>query len=225
MENRVGNQGPGRRRAGAAAVALLALAAWSGVPLRGAQVVDRVIAVVSGSVILFSDARAALTLGLFDAGAAPDPIYAVMRWLIDRQLVLDEAARGDRIDIDPAVLSQALDRVRERFASDDEYRRALEEFGLDDGGLQRLVRDTLTARLYVERRFDSMLPPTDEELRGYYAAHAARFVHDGRQLTFEDALADIRAILQKERREKAASAWMDRLRRRVDIREVYRVSR
>jgi len=115
--------------------------------------------------------------------------------------------------------------VRQRFASDAEYGRALAGLGLDERGLQRLVRDTLTARLYVERRFDSVLPPTEEELREYYASHAARFVRNGRQLTFEDALADLTAVVQQERREQAVSAWMDRLRRRADIREVYQVPR
>jgi hypothetical protein len=33
------------------------------------------------------------------------------------------------------------------------------------------------------------------------------------------------AILQQERREQAESAWMDRLRRRADIREVYQPGR
>ena len=59
--------------------------------------------------------------------------------------------------------------------------------------MRRLVRDTLVVRQYVERRFDSVLPPTDEELREYYASHAARFVRDGRQVPFEDALADVTA--------------------------------
>jgi hypothetical protein len=210
-----------RRRVVAAAIALVVLAAWTAVPIRAAQVLDRVVAVVSGSVIMLSDARAALALGLFDAGAARDPMEAATRWLIDRQLVLDEAGRGDRIDVDPDSLDQAIDGVRERFASDGEFRRALAGLGLDEKGLQRLVRDTLTARLYVERRFDSILPPTEEELRAYYAAHAARFVRNGRQLSFDDALADVTAILQRERRDQAVSAWMDRLRRRADIREVY----
>jgi parvulin-like peptidyl-prolyl isomerase len=209
---------------GAAAILGIVLAAGAAVPLR-AQVLDRVIAVVSGTVIMLSDARAALTLGLFDAGGAADPIESAMRWLIDRQLVLDEAARGDRLEIAPADLARALAGVRARFASDAEYRRALVELGLDDRGLERLVRETLIARLYVERRFDSMLPPTDEELRAYYAAHADRFVRNGLQLSFEDALADVTAILRRERHDQAVSAWMDRLRRRADIREVYRASR
>ena len=208
-----------------AAAMLVALAVWAAVPARGAQVVDRVVAVVSGTVILLSDARAALTLGLFDPGAARDPIEAAMRWLIDRQLVLDEAVRGDRVEVDPAALEQVVSGVRQRFASDAEFRHALADLGLDDRGLQRLVRDTLTVGVYIERRFDSVLSPTDEELRAFYASHATRFVRNGRQLTFEDALAEVTAILQRERREQAVSAWMERLRRRADIREVYRPSR
>jgi hypothetical protein len=190
-------------------------------PVLGAQVVDRVIAVVSGTVLMQSDARAALALGLCDSGTAHDPIEAAMRWLIDRQLVLDEAGRGERVDVDPASRGEALDGVRQRFQSEDEYRRALEGLGLDDRALQRLVRNTLIARLYVERRFDSMLPATDEDLREYYASRAARFVRNGRQLSFEEALADVTTALQEERRAQAVSAWMERLRRRADVRIVY----
>lgn len=211
-------------RAGGRAVTALWLAmltVWAFVPVRGAQVVDRVVAVVSGTVIMLSDARAALTLGLFDAGGATDPVEAAMRWLIDRQLVLDEAGRGDRIEVSPAALSDALDRVRQRFASEAEYRRAQESLGLDDAGVRRFVRDTLMFRQYVERRIESVLPATEEELREYHARHAARFVRNGRQLSFEDSLADVTAALQQERREQATTAWMDRLRRRADIREVY----
>ena len=221
MENRVRDRASRWRRAGAAAITLAMAITWAAVPLCGAQLVDRVIAVASGTVIMLSDARAALTLGLFDAGVARDPIEAAMRWLIDRQLVLDEAGRGDRLDVDSAALGQALDRVRQRFASEAEYRRTLAGLGLDDRSLQRLVRDTLAARLYVERRFDSVLPATEEELREYYASHADRFVRDGRQVPYEDALADVTAMLQQERRGQAVSAWMDRLRRRASINVVY----
>ena len=194
------------------------------IPVR-AQVIDRVLAVASGTVIMQSDARAALALGLADPGAAQDPIEAAMRWLIDRQLVLDEAGRGERIDVDAAALAQALDGVRKRFASDEDFRRALAGFGLDTQALQRLVRDTLKARLYIERRFDAMLPATDEELRAYYASHAAHFVKNGRQVPYDEALAEVTGMLQQERRDQAIAAWMDRLRRRADIREVYRAAR
>lgn len=210
------------RRRARAAIALLALVVSVSMPVLDAQVVDRVLAVVSGTVILMSDARAALSLGLFDPGKAADPVEAAMRWLVDRQLVLDEAGRGGRVDVDPAAIDRAVGQIRQRFSSEDEYRRALEGLGLDDAGVRRLVRETLMVRQYVEDRFDSAVPPSDEELREYFASHADRFVRDGRQRAFEDALADVTAAVQQDRRTKAVSAWMDRLRRRADIREVYR---
>jgi len=203
-------------------IALLALVVSAGMPALAAQVVDRVLAVVSGTVILMSDARAAISLGLFDAGTAADPVEAAMRWLIDRRLVLDEAGRGGRVDLDPAAIDRAVDQVRQRFSSDDEYRRTLEGLGLDDAGVRRLVREALMVRQYVEDRFDSAVPPSDEELREYFANHTDRFVRDGRQRAFEEALADVTAAVQQDRRAQAVSAWMERLRRRADIREVYR---
>jgi len=203
-------------------LALVALMAWGAAPLHGAQaVVDRVIAVVSGTVILHSDARAALALGLVDAPATRDPIEAAMRWLIDRRLVLDEAGRGDRLEVAPEAVALAAAAARQRFASDAEYRGALAGLGLDERALGRLLRETLVARLYVERRFDAAPPLGEEELRAYYASHLARFVKSGRQMSFEDAAAEVTEVLQRERRDQAIAAWMDRLRRRADIREVW----
>jgi len=191
------------------------------IPLRAQVVVDRVIAVVSGTVILHSDAQAALTLGLVDAAGTRDPLETAMRWLIDRQLVLDEAGRGDRVDVGPEAVARATAAARQRFASDAEFRRVLASLGLDDRSLERLLRNTLVARLYVERRFDTAPPLTDEELRAYYASHLTRFVRNGKPLSFEEAAADIAAALQQERRDQAVAAWMERLRRRADIREVW----
>lgn len=194
------------------------------IPLQ-AQVVDRVLAVVSGTVILHSDARAAITLGFVDAAGGRDPLASAMRWLIDRQLVLDEAGRGDRLEVGSEAVAQAAAGVRQRFASDAEYGRALADLGLDDRSLHRWLRETLVARLYVERRFDAAPPLTEEELRAYYAGHSARFVRGGRQLSFEDASAEVAAALQAERRDQALAAWMERLRRRAEIREVYQPAR
>ena len=208
-------------RWGQAALASIVLAA-AAVTVLQAQVVDRVLAVVSGTVILMSDARAAMSLGLFDAGTAADPVEAAMRWLIDRRLVLDEAERGGRVELDTAAVDRAVDQVRQRFSTDDEYRRALEGLGLDDAGVGRLVREALMVRQYVEDRFDSAVPPSDEELREYFASHPDRFVQAGRQRAFEEALTDVTAAVQQDRRAQAVSAWMQRLRRRADIREVYR---
>ncbi len=72
----------------------------------------------------------------------------------------------------------------------------------------------------------SVLPATDEELRDVLRQPCrASFVKNGRQVPFDEALADVTEMLQQERRDQAVAAWMDRLRRRADIREVYHPAR
>jgi hypothetical protein len=205
----------------ATAVAIVVLTMAGSAPLRGAELLDRVIAVVSGTVITLSDARAAIAFGLVETRDARDPIEAAMQWFVDRRLVLDEAIRYDAGEVDAAGVDQALSAVLQRFPSDDAYRGELARLGLDDAGVRRLLRDTLAAQQYVERRFNVMLPATDEQLREYFAGHPERFVRDHRPLSFEEAIDQVREVLQQERRREALADWLDRLRRRADVTEIY----
>ena len=209
----------------AVAAAIVALTAVGAVPLCGAELLDRVIAVVSGTVITLSDARAAMAFGLVDTRDARDPIEAAMQWLVDRRLVLDEALRYDAGEIDAVVVDRALAAIRQRFPSDVAYREELVRLGLDDARVRGLVSDTLTMQQYVARRVDTTLPASDDELREYFGRHPERFVLDNRPLAFEEAITPVRAMLQQERRQQAVTVWLDRLRRRADVNEIYQSRR
>jgi hypothetical protein len=202
--------------------AIVVLAAAVAVPLRGAELLDRVIAVVSGTVITLSDARAAMVLGLVDTRDAPDPIEAAMQWLVDRQVVLDEVRRYQAGDADPALVDRTLVVIRQRFPSGDDYVQALVRLGLDESRVRGLVRDTLTVQQYVARRIDATLPATEDELREYFGRHPERFVRGDRPMTFEEAADDVRGLVDQERRRQAVATWLDRLRRRADVNELYR---
>jgi parvulin-like peptidyl-prolyl isomerase len=223
MTSRADRAGRAAWRSVAAAIALAV--AGGAVSLRGAEVLDRVIAVVSGTVITLSDARAALALGFVESKPGADPVETAMHWLVDRQVVLDEAARSGGAEGDQASVQHEMDAIRQRFASDGEYGAALTRLGLDAGSAAALVRGNLAARQYVERRFEAVFPASDEELREFFASRQDRFVRNGRQLTFEEAAEDVAAMVQKERREQAISTWMERLRRRADVTELYRTTR
>lgn len=210
--------GGARWRAVAAALALAASAA----PLGAAQLLDRVIAVVSGTVITLSDANAALAFGFVEAAPPADPVEAAMRWLVDRQLVLDDASRGGGGTAAQAEVDREMTAIRKRFPSASAFEESLARLGFDDGGAQAFVRGTLEAREYVARRFAAVIQPSDEDIRDYYARHLERFMRDGRQLDLVEATDAVRAVLLHERREQATSTWMDRLRRRAAIVEVYR---
>ncbi|MCX6552693.1 MAG: hypothetical protein NTY02_17100, partial [Acidobacteria bacterium] len=171
------------RRMGGCAIVLGMLVA--GHPLRAAELLDRVLAVVSGTVITLSDARAAISLGLVDPGAAVDPVSAALRWLVDRQLVLDEINRYDAGDADSAGIAARLGAIRKRFTSDEEYAATLRRLGLDGAGVRVLVRDTLRVEAHVASRFDTLFVATENELREYVAQHPEQFVRDGRPADFD----------------------------------------
>jgi len=211
-----------RWRAASAAAALVAVAAAA--PLGAAQLLDRVIAVVSGTVITLSDANAALAFGFVEAAPPADAVEAAMRWLVDRQLVLDDASRGGGGTAAQADVDREMAAIRTRFPGVPAFEEALARLGLDDAGTEAFVRSTLEAREYVARRFAAVAQPSDEDIRDYYARHLERFLRNGRQLDLLEATDAVRAALLQERREQATATWMDRLRRRADVVEVYRAA-
>ena len=210
----------GLRRSCVAATLAFCVAAAS-LPLAAAELVDRVLAVVSGTVITLSDARIATAFKAVDTAGAADPIAATLRWLIDRQLVLDEVSRFDTAATDQARIAEGLARIRAAFPSDGAFALALERLGLDQAATRRWVDDTMQMQDYLARRFDTMFPPTDEELLDYYTRNRARFSRGGVPLSFDDARELVREVLQQERQRQAVDSWLVRLRRRANITEIY----
>jgi hypothetical protein len=213
-----------RRAAGAATLAVCVLAAGS-LTLSAAELVDRVLAVVSGTVITLSDARIAMAFKSVDTSGAGDPIAVTLHWLVDRQLVLDEVTRYDSGDIAPARVAAALARLRSAYVSDEAYATGLAHLGLDPAGAHRWIEDTLRMQDYLERRFDTMFPPTDDELLDYYTRNPARFTRGGTLAAFESVKEDVRAVLEQQRQREAVESWLVRLRRRANVNELYQPAR
>jgi hypothetical protein len=204
-------------------VALLAAIGLAALPggLRAGEVIDRVLAIVSGSVITLSDARASIALGLVETTGAADPVAVAVKALIEREIVLDEVNRSAAPEPDAALVTQRVDKIRARFADLESYRRALASSGLDEAGVQEMVRDDLRVRQYIERRFEAVLPPSDDEVRDYYRANPEQFTRDGQLLPLDEVRSVILARFVETRRQQAIDAWMTRLRQRADVVDLY----
>ena len=120
-----------------------------------AQTLDRVLAVVSGEVILASDVRAFLELGLFAVDTSDQTAResAALGLLIERRLALDEVERygpppppAERVRRDLAV-------VRARFADDAEFARQLAAVGLNLDDLGQILEDNARLEAYLGDRF------------------------------------------------------------------------
>jgi hypothetical protein len=145
----------------------------------GAEVIDRILAVVSGEVIMLSDARAATRFDLIDIPAkAEDPIRAAMNALVDRHLQLLEVNRYLPPEPPAAAIEEQLNALRSRFKSEEDFRASLAECGISEAQLRARVRDNLRIATYRSQRFAAALQPSDEDLLRYYRSRESEFTKD-----------------------------------------------
>ena len=206
-------------------IGLMAFALLLGAASAGAQdagVIDRVLAVVGGQVVTLSDARAVLEFKLVEPRRGVDPIAEALDYLVNRQLMLGEVDRYSAPSPGAAALSQRMDAVRARFADAVAYERALARTALTDTRLRDLVGDNIRIESYLEQRFSAAAQPTLEEVERYYLDHRADFTRSGQALPLAEVQAEAFARVSAERRNFLIADWLDRLRRRAAITDLYR---
>lgn len=199
----------------------IALLFCTGAGLR-AELIDRILAVVEGQPITLSDARAAPTFSLVDVPRSGDPIGAALDRLIERELILIEVRRYQPAEPAMSSVQARLDEVRKRFPPDMKaYQRALQLTGMTEPRLEAFVRDTLRAETYMNDRFATAAPPTDDELVRYYREHETEFIVNGVLPPFETVRSRVLERLLAERRQRLMANWIAGLRRRSDIQILY----
>lgn len=195
-------------------VALIVLATATGAAHRaGAEVIDRVLAVVDSVTITLSDATAVMRLNLEPAPglAAAGTIPAVRDALVERQLILAEVDRYAPPAPAEADVDRAFDAVRARVGAA-QMDATLVQTGGNEAQLRRYLRDTLRMELYMAQRFGTV-QPGDADIAEYFRSHAAEFG----SRTVSEARNAIIAALTRERRDSLVREWIASLRRRANI--------
>lgn len=188
----------------------------------GAEIIDRILAVVSGELIMLSDANLVRRLALVPAAASDqDPVRAVLDALIERQLELIEVNRYLPPEPSEATIQARLAAVRSRFASDAELDAALAQCGSTREQLRLRLRDDLRIEGYLSQRFDAAMQPSDEEVVEYYRTHESDYMRGGSPRPFPEVREDVRARMLRERRAAAMRDWLAGLRRRAEISDLY----
>jgi hypothetical protein len=199
-------------------VASLALAGTGAATLpAGAQLLDRVLAVVNGQIITLSDVRGALAFGLADAAGAPGAEAAALDHLIARELMLSEVNRFATREPDAAAANRRLQAIRSRFKSEAEYAEAAARTGMDAERLLAFVNDDLRLAAYIDQRFSAAAQPTDDEIARYFREHRAEFDVAGVAPPLDAARSTVSARLVESRRQALVDEWLLRLRQRAEI--------
>ncbi len=204
----------------AAVFAALALAVLPA--LCRADVIDRVLAVVGGTVITQSDVTAAIEFGLVPSPPpGVDPLRAALDQLIRRELILNEASRYSAVESDPSAVETQMLGTRARFASAADYQAALRRTAMTESRLRDLVEGNVRIADYLRQRFGGVAEPAESDVAAYYAAHRPEFTSGGRALTLQEAAPVVRQRLIDERRSALIEEWVARLRRRAEVTDLY----
>ena len=185
--------------------------------LAGAEVIDRVLAVVNSQVVTLSDVRAAQTFGLVPAATPAETTNDVLAYLVNRQLMLSEVDRYSAPDPAPALLDRRMVQIRSTFLGAAQYEQALAGTAMTEGRLRNVIADNVRIETYVDQRFGAAAQPTSEEVQRYYLEHPVVFTRDGRLAPFDDVQVQAQERLAAERRRALITDWLDRLRRRASV--------
>jgi hypothetical protein len=185
-----------------------------------AELIDRVLAVVNRQVITLSDAQAAIRLGLEITGGSADPLGTALTRLIDRQVLLDEVNRYTSQEPDAQSVNESLEAVRARFESPAAFVSALEASGMSEARLRGRLRDDLRIESYLQQRFEAT-PASQSEVEQYYRDNPGEFTVGGALRPFPEMEQIARARASRERRHTLIADWVERLRRRADLKVLY----
>lgn len=212
----------------ALSLAALLLLAAPDAPTPAAQpesrVLDRVVAIVEQQPLLLSElefeARVALIQqGGTNAATAPlgeEDLAAALEWAIDQRLALAEADRLRVFLVDEAKVQEAIRAFQARFRSPREAEAFLLAQEATPAELAAVLRRDLRVSQFINSKVRLSARVTSEDLRRYYAAHAADF---GGQ-PFESVRETIRALLTRDRYRALARKQLEELRARADVRTV-----
>ena len=182
------------------------------------ELIERTMAIVGGQVITLSDVRTVMALGMVDQARAGS-IDAATEQLVDRLLVLREVQRYLPPEPSDAQIDAELDKIRLR-VSQGQLTAALNAGGFSEARLRSWLRDDVRIAAYLGQRFAAVGVPSDEDVRAYFTSHRDEF--DRKQQSFDAAANDIRDRLSGERRAQLITDWIQDLRRRTTIVELWK---
>ncbi len=157
-------------------IILFIAALWIAAP-GYAEIVDRVVAVVNGEVITLSMMEDAMSAIWTDTKELPESRQDALRRLIDRKLTLQEARRmGAEVVVSEEGVSQEVAETAARFASPEEFSRALKQRGITQKYLEKILMEEIMIEETVNRKFRLFVDVTDLEASEFFEQNKKKFV-------------------------------------------------
>jgi hypothetical protein len=209
-------------------LAVLAMASLA----RG-EIIDRIAVSVGSRVITASDLDREIRAVAFQAGVKPDLSPAARRAtaerMVEQKLIRRELETSRYPVPDAAEVQPALEKFKkEYFRDDQEYRRALADYGVTEQDVKDQLLWERTLALFVGMRFQSGVQVTGEDVQDYFekvVKPAAEAAHPGQPVALEDYRERVEQALAGQRADREMDNWLKEARQRTEIRfheEVFR---
>lgn len=191
-------------------------APWSS----GAEVVDRIVAVVDRYAITLSEAEQARRMQQIEGGEDV-PLTQIVDQLIESYLIEREVERYPGEPVTKEEVSRAVSALRDAVGTDEALLEALSEQDMDMGDLEHQLRRQLTISHYLDNRFRLLIYVNDAEIQEYFDKEvvAAAAASGEPQPTLEMVEDVIRQILVEKKFNERVDAWIEGLKSRARIRK------
>lgn len=197
------------------------------------EIIDRIAVSVGSRVITASDLDREIRAVAFQAGVKPDLSPAARRAtaerMVEQKLIRRELETSRYPVPDAAEVQPALEKFKkEYFRDDQEYRRALADYGVTEQDVKDQLLWERTLALFVEMRFQSGVQVTGEDIQDYFekvVKPAAEAAHPGQPVALEDYRERVEQALAGQRADREMDTWLKEARQRTQIQfhdEVFR---
>ncbi len=189
-----------------------------GSPLRGQEVVDRIVARVENDIILQSDVRELKEYQELVDGKSESE-NTVLDRLIDQWIVKSEAELSRFPEPKDEEIDRGVSRVVKSFGSPEEYEGRKKHSGLNDAEVRKIVASQLYLSNYVDSRFRPSAQIDEKAIEDFYQnAVVPRAKTRGQEPPTLDASRDIiqEALVQSDINEQVAR-WLKESRARLHV--------
>jgi hypothetical protein len=190
-----------------------------------AEIIDRIAVSVGSSVITASDLdreiRVTALLNSMPPDFTPASKRATGERLIEQKLIRREIELGRYPVRTAATAEPVLEEARKtHFKSDDDFRRALTEYGITEQDVKDELLWQLTLLRFIEVRFRPGVQATDQDIQDYFekvVKPAAQAAHPGEPVTLDDYRDKIEEALTGQRADREMDNWLKETRKRTEI--------
>jgi hypothetical protein len=190
-----------------------------------AEVIDRIAVTLDNQIITESEVAREIRLSALLNGApldfSPDARRKAAGRLVEQKLIRREIELGRYLAPGKDEVAAMLLQIQsQRFQSPEDYRQALQKYGVSESDLNAHLLWQLSLLRFIDARFRPGVQVSDEEVRAYFDKEQSKgedAADPGKQQRFEDVRDQISETLINQLVDQQLDAWLAAARKRTRI--------